>query len=324
MTNSIDEIEDFALPLPIDLESRSLAQQFADEQPNPEKAEQVLLNTLAVCAVNEYLQMLGFSTDLNNSYSWSPIARLCADIADLEVTGIGKLECRPIKSHESICQIPLEVLDDRIGYVIVEIDNSLRKARLLGFTPTVETEELPIDRLQSPEELIAYLHELAQPVREIRINLSQWLDNVFTMGWQTVENLLSSNELTPAFSFRSNDITDTFERESEENEADVRQAKLIDLQLQLGRFQVVLVVELRAESNQKIDICVRVYPIKTEPYLPPGLQLIILDEAGVVFMKAQARPIDNSIQLQFIGQPGESFSVKVALENASIIEDFII
>lgn len=334
MTNSIDKIEDFALSLPIDLQSRSIAQSFADEQPNPEKAEQVFLNTLAVCTMNAYLQMLGFSTDLNNSYSWNPVARLCADIADLEVTGIGKLECRPIKSNELICKIPLEVLEDRVGYVIVEIDNSLRKARLLGFTPTVETEELPLDRLQSPEKLIEHLHEIPRQVRQNlitspslnKINLSQWLDNIFVMGWQTVESLLNPNNLTPAFSFRSNDldIINSIENEPEENEADVRQAKLIDLQLQLASFQVVLVVELKVESPQKTDIYLQVYPIKTQPFLPPGLQLIVLDESGIVFMEGEARQMDNYMQLQFSGQPGESFSVTVALENASFTENFII
>jgi hypothetical protein len=41
-------------------------------------------------------------------------------------------------------------------------------------------------------------------------------------------------------------------------------------------------------------------------------------------MEAQARSADNYIQLQFSGMPGEHFSVKVALGDASIIEDFVI
>lgn len=325
MTNSIDEIEDFALPLPISLEARTLAQQFADEQPTPEKAEQVRLNTLAVCVVNAYLQMLGFSTDLSNSDSWNSVMRLCADVADLEVIGIGKLECRPLKTFQSSCQIPLEVWDLRVGYAIVQIDDSLQKASLLGFIPAVATQEIPITQLQPPENLIDRLHQLkASSVSTIRnkIVLSQWFNNIFGTGWQTVESLLDPGGLVPAFSFRGVDVPDEVERES--LQADVRQAKLIDLGLQLGGERVVLVVELQAESSRRTSISLQVHPSRDRLYLPPGLKLTVLDPSETVFMETQARSADNYIQLQFSGESGESFSVTVALGNVSVTEGFVI
>ncbi len=64
MSNSTYQLDDFALKLPISQIARITAQQFANQQPNPEKAEQVRLNTLAVWVVNDYLQMMDIATDL--------------------------------------------------------------------------------------------------------------------------------------------------------------------------------------------------------------------------------------------------------------------
>ena len=60
-----------------------------------------------------------------------------------------------------------------------------------------------------------------------------------------------------------------------------------------------------------------------QTYLPREVQMIMLD-AGEVFLEARSRSADNWIQLEFSGEPGEQFSVKVALGYASIVEDFVI
>jgi hypothetical protein len=133
MSYNTNEMEDFALPLPITRMARRTAEEFANRQPTPQKAEQVRLNTLAVCVVNDYLQMMGIPTDLSVGDSWNPVVLLGADVADLEVTGVGRLECRPVRMHQQTCHIPPEVLSDRIGYVVVQIDESSLEATVLGF-----------------------------------------------------------------------------------------------------------------------------------------------------------------------------------------------
>jgi hypothetical protein len=316
-----NEVDDFALPLPITQEARSIAHQFASEQPNTEKAKRVYLNTLAVLIVNSYLQMLGIPTDLNSSDSWNPVVRLAADVSDLEITGIGRLECRPIEPLDSICQIPPEVWDLRIGYVVVRIDSSLQKGFLLGYSPTAAG-ELSIASLQSPEALIDRLYDLKHG--RTRINLSQWFNNIFDLGWQSVENFVNPTALNPVFSFRSNDLGDRVDKERSKTEDVVRRAKLIDLGIQLAEQNVVLVVELKAESAQKLEVCLQVHPTNSLIYLPAELELTVLDDSGEIFMKAQSRDADNYIQLQFNGKPGEYFSVKVASDRASVTEDFAI
>ncbi len=321
-------IEDLFLHLPITEAARQTAQQFAREQPTAEKAEQVRLNTLAVWVVNDYLHLMGIPTNLTAGDSWNPIVRLCADVADLEVTGVGRLECRPLLALSPTCPIPPEVWSDRIGYVVVRLSESLREGTLLGFTPTAAAEELPLAQLQPPEALLTYLSQLRQPVTSTMsaaaertlVNLSRWLEGVFETGWQAVEELLAPTELGLAFSFRSTDHSGA--AELSQPDAGIRRAKLIDLGRQLSDRPVALLVELRPLANQPTTICVQVHPTGDRPYLPPNLQLMVLDESGAVFLDAQSRSADNYLQLQFRGQLGERFGVKVAFGDASATEDF--
>lgn len=323
MTYPTNELENFALSLPITQMARTMAQQFAREQPTSQKAEQVRLNTLAVWAVHDYLQLMDIPINLSVSDSWNPVVRLCADVADLEVTGVGRLECRVLSATEPTCYIPPEVWSDRIGYVVVQIDESSLEATLVGFTQTATTEELPISQLRPIEDLITHLNQLVQPVADRpRVDLSQWLVNVFETGWQTVETLLNpaGNEL--AFSFRSADSLTLLD--SEPPGIGIRRAKLIDLGMQIAGYSLALIVELRAQSEQRKTIIIQVHPTGNQFYLPPLLNLTVLDEFGLIFLEAQARSADNYIQLQFSGLPGEQFSVKVALGDASITEDFVV
>ncbi|MGB5959100.1 MAG: DUF1822 family protein [Coleofasciculaceae cyanobacterium] len=325
MTDNTQDLNDWALPLPITQIARRKAQEFANMQPTSQKAEQVRLNTLAVYVINDYLQMLNVPTNLTVSDSWNPIMRLCADVADLEIVGIGRLECRPLKPQAETCHVPPEVWSDRIGYVAVEIDEAAGEASVLGFSQTAKSELLKSELLPI-EDLIDCLNQPLAPttiipvIQRTTVNLSQWLVNVFESSWQTVESLLNPEELTPAFRSKSADntiITDN------ENLPTISRAKLIDLGIQIANQPFALIVDFTSDAAKK-DIRLQIHPSGNQIYLPPALQLIVLDETGIVFLEAQARSADNYIQLQFSGLPGEKFTVKVALGEASITEDFVI
>ncbi len=330
MTYHTNEIEDFSLPLPITQSARRTAQQFASEQPTPQKAEQVRLNTLAVCAVNDYLQLIGISTDLSLSDSWNPVMRLCANVADLEVTGVGRLECRPITRQQQTCYVPPEVWSDRVGYVVVQIDESSCEATVLGFAQAAAIEELPLNQLRPVEDLIDQLNQPMQLEATVtsavskvtEVNLSQWLVNAFESGWQAIESLLNPTQPDLAFSFRS--APGSVVAEEELANTGVRRAKLVDLGIELANYPIILMVELTPESEQRRNILLQVHPGGNQTYLPPLLQLTVLDESGLVFLEAQSRTADNYIQLQFSGLPGEQFSVRVALGDAYVTEDFVI
>jgi hypothetical protein len=311
------------ITVPLGGEAHRLARQFATEQIVLQKGKQVYLNTLAVQAVHSYLKWLQVETDLNQGDSWHPGLRALFNVADLVLPGIGKLECRPLLPGETVCSLPPEVTDNRIGYVVVQIDESLRAATVLGFTPMATVEELPIGQLQPLEDLLDRLTQLTQPVTASRsvtshnapVNLSQWLQNRFELGWQALEALLGISE-NLAFSFRSASAL-------REGKASVKGAKLIDLGLQLGSQAVVLLMAITQETEQEVGIQVQLHP--REAYLPPSLRLILLSESGETLQEVQSRRYDNYIQLKcFQGLPGESFNIQVAFGEISVTETFVI
>ncbi|MBT9313665.1 DUF1822 family protein [Leptothoe kymatousa] len=332
MRQDFDISYDVAVPLPIPKAARQMADKFAAEQPSMEKANQVRHNTLAVWVMHDYCNILGIETDLKNSDSWNKTTRLMANVADLVLPGIGRLECRPVLANATHCSFPAETWTLRIGYGVVELSDNFQTARLLGFVPVVEKETLALRELSTPEAMIDHLHRCNQSetvtvgerLSEVMAPLSQWFDKIFEpgwieAGWQTVDMLFETTQLTPAFTVRNS----LFRQLKQEPEIGVRKGKLIDLSLRLGREQLLLLIQLQSKTVDEIHIGVQVYPV-SRPYLPPNLELRILEMSGQVFMQAQARQADNYIQLQFIGQPGEPVTTQLNLEGIEHSEQLIV
>jgi hypothetical protein len=251
------------------------------------------------------MEMMDIPTDLRASDSWNPAMRLYADVADLKLTGLGHMECRPVRSG-TLCYIPPEVPDDRIGVVVVKIDAELQEATLLGFTKTVRTGELSISQLQTVDDLLEHLDRLERNQDEV--SLSQWLQNIFEAGWQSVEEILAPK--VPLLAFRyTNRVT---------------RGKLIDLGIQLPEQSVALVVTLTPETEAQIHIKVQVYPTGEQAYLPPNLILKVLEGEGVVVMEARAGSANTHMTLEFSARLGECFSARVGLGDISVTENFVV
>jgi len=297
MTAIIDE---HLLILPIPERYRQWAHQFAQEQPTPEKATQVYLNTLAVLGVNDALQMLGIETNREASDSWNPVMRYGADLADLEVVNLGKLECRAVREQDTVCPMPLEVWCDRIGYVIVELAEGDRQAKILGFVPQVTDETLNLDQLQPLEALLEHLFHLrsasapAHPLAP-RVQLGEWLTGVITPGWQAIEELLSP-DLVLGFNFRS-----------AQSPLSIRRGQPISV----ADLNLILVVEVQAADDESIDIRLQLYPSAAQPTLPPGLELILLGDRQNPLLTALSRSQDRGLQLQFNAEPQEIFDIQL-------------
>jgi hypothetical protein len=303
VTNS--ELEPWTFTVPLALEAHSRAEQFRRYQSNPHQAKQVYLNTLAVYAVNVYLQCRGFETDLEKSDSWNPVMQMLMDTADLVVKNHGKLECRPVLPTAKIVGVPAEVWSERIGYVAVQLSESLREATVLGFVEKVAISQLPLSQLRSLQELPGYLNTI-KPV----VNLSQWFEKIFDAGWQAVDVLLGTPQPELAFSFRSAPV------------AEIRRCKPIELGT--PQQSVVMIVALAGESEQQMEITVGVRPTPSQTYLPSNLRLMVLNEQGEVVMDVRAGSDNKAIQLEFEGEAGDGFSVKVVLADVSVIEHFVI
>lgn len=309
--------EDQSLILPITTSARQTAAMFSAQQTTPDKAQQVRLNTLAVWVVHDYLSMMGIPSNLESSDSWNPVVRTCSNVADLEVAASGRLECRPVQSHEETCYVPPEAWVDRIGYLVVQISEDLCQARLLGFTPTIATEHLPLSQLRPLESLLAHLSEfsLVRPVIEACwTQVELWFSGIFADGWQAVDALLGPSQ--PMLSFRR---AETIAAQTIEGQ--VQRAKLIPLVP--NQAPVVLILDCKPGMEQRL-FCVQVHPLASDAHLPANLQLAVLDEETEPVLEARSRIADDYIQLQFSGHLGERFSIRMTLGGFSVTEQFII
>ena len=300
-------------------EAHYLAKQAAIEQATPQKGKQVYMNTLAVWAVNIYLQGLKVSTDLSQSFSWIPGMRSLYDVADLFIPGVGFLECRPVLPGENVVSVPLGATD-RFGCVAVQFSESLQEVQLIGFIEIndLEPEPVSLTALRPVETL--FDHICLQPVnaKPRKIDVNQWFQNIFTNGWQTLETLLSTQVANPVTNIRSIELKEADEL------IRVETAKLIDLGIQLSGQPFSLIITIVILNNEERDVRVRLHPTGDQICLPPGLELIVLEETGAISQQTKARNADNYMQLAFFGTRGESFGIEVVLADASITEYFLL
>ncbi|MBE9042302.1 DUF1822 family protein [Oscillatoriales cyanobacterium LEGE 11467] len=295
--------------VPLGQEAHQMADRFRQRQFSLKQGKQVYLNTLAVYAVNFYLQCMGFDTDKSNSESYDRAIQTFLDVADLAIKEVGTFECRPVLPDEEILRVPQEVWQDRKGYFAVQFDRALKKAKLIGFVRQVRTEEIPLSQLRSLDGFLRYASQLQNSVK-----LNQWLNDIFDTGWDAVESLLSP----PQMAWRGSQNRGFALRGSPTQIERVKR-----LTLARSGEEVALLVRLKPRTDREMGIGVEIYPTGDRTYLPQDLQLMVLDEAGAAVMQAEARSTKN-IQLKFSGETGEEFSIKVALGDTSVTEAFLI
>ncbi len=135
-------------------------------------------------------------------------------------------------------------------------------------------------------------------------HLSRWFDNLVETSWQTPETL------NLAFSSRRNTTTNNIQR-----------ANLITL----GSEQVILLVGLTPEDDDRIAVSLQLVPPSDRRYLPEMVQLTLLSEAGDILQSIQSRTQDNAIRIpRFKCPKGLRFRLQITLNDHSITKDFIV
>jgi Protein of unknown function (DUF1822) len=295
----------FTSSLTADFKHQALA--FSREQQNPQKARQVYLNTLAVQAVNFYFECIGIKTDLTASDSWNATLRTLMNVADLVVKDKGQLECLPVLPTAEICPVPPEVQEERLGYVVVTIDEAADEARLQGFSPTAAAGQLVIPQLPSLAGLInALIADSPEKVPSPLVKLGQWFQDTFDELWQAPELVLAA-------SYRGAVLT-----QEPESLPFRKKAKL----LEIGAHKIALVVQVTQLSATEQDILLKICPSNSN-ILPEGLLMQLFDESDQMVMETQTQQADNFRSLQFQIGTAESFSIKIELASLSITEKFL-
>jgi hypothetical protein len=288
-------------PVPLNGAMRQKAEKLSQQKSTLVKQKQNYLNLLAVLAMDFYCQCMEIETDLDSSDCFNSITRHLMDVADLKLKNLGTIECRPILPGDNYCYIPAEVWEDRLGYLVVMIDEDENKATLLGFLEQVKTELLPLSKLRSLEE---FLIKIKENKENLVINLSQWWDENFGDVWIP---LIYKPVLRGARS-----------------KSTVKAKKEIDYELLLNRQPIDLVITMEPENNEEMGVLVQIKPREKDNkiYLPKGLKLRVTLESDVA--EVEARSKDKIIQLEFSENVGKSFSVEVILDDAVVTENFII
>lgn len=306
-----------ALALPISFDTLAFAHEVTAPLAQDAIAHRVFGNAVAVATLHHFFAMLGIPSNYRTSALLDPIMQLAADISDLYVSPVGQLECRSIAPDQQTVIIPEEGQSDRIGYAFVSYDLECRRATIHGFLPQSEMGPIPRERLRSVEFMLQYLDALTVP----RLSLTRWLSGLFDPGWVPVESITLSQR--PAF--RALGRPPISRLRNATHGGQVRLAKQLvwpDCDIYPAPSPILLVIEASQIAPLTMRASVQVHPGYHETHLMSNLILLILDQAGTQMMKATARTMDNYLQLQFKGTPGEIFQVQVILAEQSIVENF--
>ncbi|MGK7890682.1 MAG: DUF1822 family protein [Leptolyngbyaceae cyanobacterium] len=310
-----------AIPVALPSDSIQFAQQLAQQSSHPGQSQQIYRNLLAVQAVHYYCQMLGIPSDLSQCDCWNPFLRLTTNVADVSIGGVGRFECclvapAEVSQSSARCLVPAEVQADRVGYIVVQLEDDVDQepeVHLLGFADQTTEAELSLDELRSLFELPEYLHQLAQTPPSIT-HLTQWLQQIVEAGWTAVDDLLGPQ---PQLQVRTTATRSTG--------SSCVYGKVLTLNTTKGAQSVTLITEIIDRPNQDLAIELTICPVSaTDEFLPPGLDMIIVDALGDGVMQAQARKENRRIELGFHAERGDRFQLHLELDGTVITESFLV
>ena len=304
-------------PITISLKTRIAAAKFSRYHLQTSKAKQVYLNTLATAAVNSYLNFIGWSTSLENSDSQNPVLQTMMNVRDIQIPDYGKVECCSIVPGQESIVVSPEIWTKRIAYILVELEQSLNQAKVLGFLPQINKTSTYLSEFKSLAQFPAYLSQQRKSAKPSTSNLSTWFAGMLDQGWQKVEDLFPN---PPALNFRnSRKLLDSL---GESLSPDIDGVKLITLSDSL-EYSMALIIKLQAQNNGDFNVSIIVCNRQTQDYLPEGLEILIIDEINHPVMIAQANQTET-IEFCFSGKSGERFSIEMSLGDQVHLESFTI
>ncbi len=176
----------------------------------------------------------------------------------------------------------------------------------------------------SNNDLREHLHQrrlqvaTLQTITTRRLSLTDWLRSEFSQaveqGWQ-IGNLMMGGE---AAMMQHLAVV-------RGGEMSVELDKLIDLQYQLDRTSVVMLVGIKSQDDTHVTVSVQVYPVLGTATLPPQLKLSYITDAGEELAAIISRSGDFQIQLPlFTSDVGTTFNLQLQLDGVSQIEKFVV
>lgn len=201
--------------------------------------------------------------------------------------------------------------------------------RLLACFQSGELERLLHIPIQAVR-LVPTQTEATSIVMQSNETVAQVLQRVYNSlesGWQKVESLLNTEQPKLAHGWRSIQPLKAKDIETQKASdlAIPAEGFMRGINLDLPEIdqQVALIVALMpGDLPQEIDVLVEVRPTQGQTVLPPDLQLMVIDYNGTTVLSAQAVKGDPRITFALTGNIGEPFSVKLALNDFSYMQEF--
>ena len=313
----------------LDRTAHATAAKFAAQQISIAKGRSVYLNTLAVCAVRQYLSMTcQLDVDLARGDSWQVGMQSIMNVADLVIPNVGKIECLAVLPTATEVSIPL-ALDDRIGYVIVQFNDDLNSVELRGFVERSIPEVISLDGAD-----IRSLDTLIDLIYSTRINnLQEFLAGMLGTGWEPIIQSESADgdrdEQSTQLRVRQQEfaLRNTLNLASNTNYDSIRDftaSKMIELHAKIASIPLLMTIGLSTEPDERVKVRVRIHAAGGLPMLPAHLQLTLQAENGQFLSEIQYPEAMNFIQLpSFKLHPGTQFKIRVALDSSSFTESFV-
>ncbi|NEU77081.1 DUF1822 family protein [Hassallia byssoidea VB512170] len=299
MSDKLNVLRELAIPFPVTVSFRRQARAYASQYFTQDAQQRVYFNTLAVLIADAYFRMLGFETNLAKPERWNAAYRLWDEANELELPGLGYLECCVIATGQESVILPPASLSNacgnpfgvRIGYLFVEIASSEKSATLIGFLPAFHPEttdaEVAMSTLQSMDDLIDYL-TLTQEFAEKKLTyLRNWLNNVYEADWEPSMRDLKSATCKKNFQLAG---------------------QVFEMQLSVS------------QNNDEL-IFVRVNVKSESGSLPRGMQVSVPDESDIYTETVNEAANLISIPLEL--SSGEEFWVELRIGEIFIREYFI-
>jgi Protein of unknown function (DUF1822) len=305
----------------LDRTAHATAAKFAAQQISIAKGRSVYLNTLAVCAVRQYLSMTcQLDVDLDCGDSWQVGMQSIMNVADLVIPHVGKVECLAVLPNATEISLPVD-LDDRIGYIIVQFNDDLDRVKLCGFIRRSTAEVISIDSAE-----IQSIDTLLDLIYSTQILGTGW-EPIIQPGFDRDREIETTDAIQlrlrqPEFALRN-----TLNLASNTNYDSIRDftaSKMINLRANISSIPLLMMIGLSAEPDGRVKVRVRIHAAGGVPMLPAHLKLTLQAENGQFLSEIQYPEAMNFIQLQsFKLHPGTQFKIRVALDNSSFTESFV-
>lgn len=361
MTSSIDFL---TFTVPLTSANRAQAQQLAQQMPHPDKATEVERNLLAVLATQYYLQLLGLSSDLTASRSWDLLCQWTGNPSDLVVANghlhccpiaPGQIVISLPDINDGLGHVVVQLSDDlheakMLGFAPAT-EKQITRNQLQSLDTLIDClTATPVERLHNwfenkMSDAWDSLENILNTQRRPDILMASLADEGVQPNYRT-SRLSETQEFyktlgrpMPTEDELANDLGRLIQR-LENDEQRWQAAELLwelvpdhpaspvilakDIGLYLSGYAIGLEIGLLPRRQEQFLVLARIRSIGQSPILPSGLQFTGQDEHGNPFFSLSSRSNDRYVQFKFNASLGDAFSLIAQLDDAQIVEGFVI